>query len=179
MFGTVKKLLFLNYQFYIMKNLSIEFKWAFNFSIATLLWMIFEKSIGLHDAHIGQHLLYSNFFAVIAIAIYFFALLDKKKNFYKGNIDWKQGFISGLLLSFFIALMSPLVQYITFTYITPKFFQNFTAYAVLKKSLTLTQAQAYYSMNSYILQGVSGALSMGVITAAIVALIIKTKTTKP
>jgi len=162
-----------------MKNFSIEFRWAVNFSIATLLWMVFEKSIGLHDAHIENHLLYSNFFAIVAIAIYFFALLDKKKNFYKSNIDWKQGFISGLLLSFFIALMSPLVQYITFTFITPKFFQNFTEYAVLKKSMTLVQAQAYFSMNSYILQGVSGALSMGVITSAIVALIIKTKRIKP
>lgn len=158
-----------------MKKFSIEFKWAVNFSIATIIWMIIEKSTGLHDKHIDQHFIYSSLFALVAIGLYFFALLDKKKNFYNNQIDWKQGFISGMVLSFFIALMSPLVQFIVFNYISPKFFENFIQYSVLKKSMTLDQARAFYSMNSYILQGVSGALSMGVLTAAIVALVIKTK----
>ena len=157
-----------------MKKFSIEFKWAVNFSIATIIWMIIEKSAGLHDKHIDQYFIYSNLFAVVAIGLYFFALLDKKKNFYEGRIDWKQGFISGMVLSFFIALMSPLVQFIVFSYISPKFFENFIQYSVLKKSMTLDQARAFYSINSYILQGISGALSMGVLTSAIVALVIKT-----
>jgi len=158
-----------------MKKFSIEFKWAVNFSIASLIWMIVEKSTGLHDVHIDKYYIYSNVFALVAVAIYFFALLDKKKNFYNNAIDWKQGFVSGIILSFFIALLSPLVQYVSFEYISPKYFENFIGHAVANKSLTLDQAKAYYSINSYILQGVSNALSMGVITSAIVALVIRTK----
>lgn len=158
-----------------MKKFSIEFKWAINFSIASLIWIIVEKSSGLHDVHIDKYFIYSNLFAFVAIAIYFFALLDKKKNFYNNTIDWKQGFVSGIILSFFIALFSPIVQYVSFVHISPKYFEYFTQYAVKNKALTLEQAKAYYSINSYILQGVSNALSMGVITSAIVALIIRTK----
>ena len=158
-----------------MKKFSIEFKWAVNFSIASLIWMIVEKSTGLHDVHIDRYFIYSNLFALVVAGIYFFALRDKKKNFYNNTIDWKQGFISGIILSFFIALFSPFVQYVSFVYISPKYFEHFIAHAVANKSLTLEQAKAYYSINSYILQGVSIALSTGVITSAIVALIIKTK----
>jgi len=175
MFEAVKKLLILDRKTNCMKKFAIEFKWAVNFSIASLLWMIVEKSTGLHDVHIDQYFIYSNVFALVAVGIYFFALLDKKKNFYNNNIDWKQGFISGIILSFFIALLSPMVQYVSFIYISPKYFDHFIAHAVANKSFTLEQAKAYYSINSYILQGVSMALSMGVITSAIVALVIKTK----
>ena len=158
-----------------MKNFSIELKWAINFSIATLLWMILEKSVGLHDKNIEHYLLYSSFFGIVAIVLYFFAMLDKKKNYFKGNMTWREGFTSGIILSFIIALLCPLVQYVIFTYITPHFFENFIALAVSKKSSTPEQAAAYFNLKSYVLQSIFGALSMGVITSALVALIIKTK----
>ena len=36
-------------------------------------------------------------------------------------------------------------------------------------------AEAYFNLNSYIVQSIAGALMMGVVTAAIVALILKKK----
>lgn len=158
-----------------MQKFSIEIRWGIQFSILTLVWMIVEKSVGLHDQYIAKQAIYTNLFAIIAIGIYFLALLDKKKNFYKGKMDWKQGFISGLILSFVIAVFSPLVQYITFTFITPHFFEKITEYAVSHKIQTQAQAETFFSLKSYILQGIFGALSMGVITAAMVAFVVKTK----
>jgi uncharacterized membrane protein (GlpM family) len=137
--------------------------------------MIIEKSVGLHDQYIAKQAIYTNLFAIIAIAIYIMALLDKKKNYYKNKMDWKQGFICGLVLSFVVAVLSPLVQYVTFTYITPHFFEKITEYAVAHKIQTQAQAETFFSMKSYILQGIFGALSMGVITAAMVAFLVKTK----
>ena len=159
----------------MMRKFSIEFKWGIQFSILALVWMILENSVGLHDQYIAKQAIYTNLFGIVAVAIYFLALRDKKKNYYAGNMDWKQGFISGLILSFMIALLSPLVQYITYTYITPDFITNIKAYAVLHKVQTPQQAEIFFSMKSYILQGIFGALSMGVITAAMVALIVKNK----
>ena len=158
-----------------MKKFSIEIRWAIQFSIFTLVWMIIEKSVGLHDQYIAKQSIYTNLFAIIAITIYMLALLDKKKNYYAGKMDWKQGFLCGLVLSFVIAVLSPMVQYITFTYITPNFFAKITEYAVSHKIQTQAQAETFFSMKSYILQGIFGALSMGVITAALVALVVKTK----
>ncbi|WP_309641669.1 DUF4199 domain-containing protein [Flavobacterium sp.] len=160
-----------------MKKFSIEIRWAIQFSIFTLVWMIIEKSVGLHDQYIAKQAIYTNLFAIIAITIYVLALLDKKKNYYQGKMDWKQGFLCGLVLSFVIAVLSPMVQYITFTYITPNFFAKITEYAVSHKIQTQAQAETFFSMKSYILQGIFGALSMGVITAALVALVVKTKDT--
>ena len=63
-----------------MKNIKIELKWAFIFILTMLLWMLFEKSMGWHDEKIADHATYTNFFAIPAILVYVFALLDKKRN---------------------------------------------------------------------------------------------------
>ena len=160
-----------------MNKFAIEFRWAIIFSVMMLLWMVFEKNMGWHDAHIDKQAIYTNFFGVFAIVTYFLAINQKKKIYYKGNMNWTQGFLSGLLLSFFIAIISPIVQYVTFTYITPDFFKNFIVYAVERKIYDAAAAEAYFSMNSYIIQGIAGSMSMGVITSALVALFVKSKPT--
>lgn len=158
-----------------MKKIAIEIKWGILFSIATLAWMIVEKSVGLHDVYISKQSIYTNLFGIIAIIIYALAIREKKNVFFQGSLSWRQGFISGVVLSIVIAVLSPIVQYITYTYISPDFFTNITRYAVEKKVLTPEQAAINFSLNSYMLQGVFGSLSMGVITAAIVAFFIKNK----
>ena len=62
-----------------MKSKLIEIKWAIIFTIIALLWMMFEKSMGWHDALIAKHALYTNWFGLIAILVYIVALLDKRK----------------------------------------------------------------------------------------------------
>lgn len=158
-----------------MKKFSIEIKWAINFSIVTLLWMILEHSLGWHDENIAKHALYSNLFAFVAIGIYFFALNEKKKNFFIGNMTFRQGFILGVILSVFIAILSPIVNFITFKYIAPNFFEHMIDYAVSNKVQTQIQAEEYFNLKSYIMQGTFGSLSMGVVTSAIVAFFLKSK----
>ncbi len=156
-----------------MNKISIEIKWGILFSIATLVWMIIENTTGLHDVYISKQAIYTNLFAIVAIAIYVLAVKEKKHLFFKGIMTWKQGFLSGVILSIVIAVLSPIVQYITFNYISPFFFENIIKYAVANKVQTQEQAILYFSLKSYILQGIFNSLSMGVITAAIVALFLK------
>jgi len=158
-----------------MKNFQIEFRWSLIFSIALLLWMYLEKSVGLHDEHIGKHAIYTNLFAIVAIIIYVFALRDKKKSFFNGSMNWKQGFISGIVLSVFIALISPLAQYIISTYITPEYFKNIINFAVENDKMTRENAEGYFNLKSYMLQSAFGALAMGVVTSAVVAFFVKSK----
>lgn len=158
-----------------MKNRSLEVKWALIFAASTLAWMVFEKSLGWHDEHIADHAVYTNIFAVIAIAVYVFALIDKKKNFYQGQMNYKQGFLSGLVITLIVTVLSPLTQYITLEVITPEYFPNVIAYAVESGNATLEEAQEYFKLKSYIIQAAIGALVMGVITSAIVAFFVKSK----
>ncbi len=81
-----------------MKNIQIEIKWAIIFSIVGLLWMLLEKLSGLHSTYIDYHLYLTNLFAIPAIIMMVMALKDKKKNFYNGKMNYKQGLVSGIIL---------------------------------------------------------------------------------
>lgn len=158
-----------------MKNIKIEIKWAIIFAIMSLLWMVLEKAVGLHDAHIDKHVIYTNFIAIPAIAVYVFGLLDKRKNFYHGKMTYLQGFISGLIITAFVTVLSPLTQYITSTFITPDYFQNAIAYRVSSGKTTQEAAEAYFNLESYIIQGLIGAPIMGLLTTAIVSIFTQKK----
>ena len=158
-----------------MKDRKIEIKWGILFVLVGLIWMVFEKAMGWHDVHIDKHATYTNFIAPIAIAIYVFALLDKKRNFYGGKMTYKQGFIAGLIVTLVVVILSPLSQYITSTYITPDYFQNVIDYSVSSGQMEQQAAEEYFNLKSYILQSVIGAAIMGVLTSALVAIFVRSK----
>jgi hypothetical protein len=162
-----------------MKNLKIEIKWATIFSVVSLLWMLLEKLCGLHGKYIDYHLYLTNLFAIPAIIVMVMALKDKKKSFYGGQMNYKQGLISGIVLSVIIALISPLTQWITSYVITPEYFPN-----VIKRSVeigyfkTTAEAEANFNYQNYAIQGAIGALVMGVVTIAIAMIFLRTKKAK-
>ena len=158
-----------------MKDRKIEIKWGILFVLIGLIWMVFEKAMGWHDVHIDKHATYTNFIAPIAIAIYVFAMLDKKRNFYGGKMTYKQGFIAGLIVTLVVVILSPLSQYITSTYITPDYFQNVIDYSVSSGQMEQQAAEEYFNLKSYILQSVIGAAIMGVLTSALVAIFVRSK----
>lgn len=158
-----------------MKNFAIEIKWGIIYIVASLLWMMLEKAVGLHDVHIDKHPMYTMLFLIVAILIYTLAIRDKKKNFFKGEMTWKQGFVSGIVMTIVAAILTPLMQYITSAFITPDFFKNAIAYAVEHGKVTQEQAESYFNMKSYIMQATFGTLSFGVVISAISAYFNKSK----
>lgn len=159
-----------------MKNIKIEIKWAIIFIVTSMAWMALEKALGWHDENIADHATLTNIFAIPAIAIYVFALLDKRKNYYHGRMTYKKGFLAGLIITLIVALFSPVTQYITSTLISPEYFSNVIEYAVSSGSMTQPNAEAYFNLKSFMVQSVIGAAVMGVITSAVVALFAQTKT---
>lgn len=158
-----------------MNKIAIEIKWGIIFTVSGLAWMYLEKMLGWHDELISKHPIYTMLFSVVAIAIFVFALKDKKKNYFQNQMDWKQGFLSGCIVSVIVALLSPMSQYITSEFISPNYFQNAINFAVENNRMTLEDAQAFFNLKSYIFQGAYGAISMGIVTSAIVAFFIKSK----
>jgi len=141
-----------------------------------LLWMVLEKAVGLHNTHIDKHMYLTNLFAIPAILVYVLALKDKKKNFYNGQMTYKQGFLSGLIITIIVALLAPLTQWITSTVITPEYFPNVIAHSVeTGYHSSLEEAEAYFNLKNYMVQSVIGALVMGIITTAVVALFVRSK----
>ena len=156
-----------------MTNFKIEIKWALIFAAMTLGWMLMERLVGLHSTHIDKHLLYSNLIAIPAIAVYVFALLDKRKNYYQGKMTYQQGFMSGLVISLLVMVLSPITQVITSWVITPDYFANIIQHSVSTGKMTQQEAENYFNLKSYIIQGLAGAPVMGIVTSAIVAFFTK------
>ncbi len=158
-----------------MRNIRIEIKWSLIFVGMSLLWMLLERLVGLHDAHIELHAGLTNLFAIPAILIYVFALLEKRNKFFGGLISYKQAFVSGLIISLIVAVLSPLSQYITSTFITPHYFDNAIEFAVSSGSMDRASAEAHFNLNQYIILSLISAPLMGIVTTAIVALFVKKK----
>jgi hypothetical protein len=159
-----------------MKNFSIEIKWGIIFTIASLLWMALEKSVGLHDAFISRQLIYTNLFGFVAIVIYTLAIKEKKKVFYHGNMDWQRGFLSGVIVAIVVACLNPLVNYITYNYISINYFSEMINYQVGHNHMTLEKAKSIFNMDYYLYKDAIPDLSMGVVVSAVAALFLKTKT---
>ncbi|MBA2500812.1 MAG: DUF4199 domain-containing protein [Chitinophagaceae bacterium] len=158
-----------------MKNIKIEIKWAIIFVIITLVWMVLERQAGLYNENIDKHASFSYFFAIPAITLYVFALLDKRKNHYHGTMNYKQGFVTGLIITLFVTVLCPLTQYITTTYIATDYFPNVIKHAVSQGKMTQAEAESFFNLNSYIWQGLLGTAMMGTVTSAIVAIFTRQK----
>lgn len=159
-----------------MKKYAIEIKWAVIFFAVSLLWMLIEKMAGWHGPRIDLHPYLTNLFAIPAIAVYVFAIREKRNLDYNGIMTWKQGFIAGLIITVVVALMSPLNQAITHLYLSPEYFPNAIEFSLQKNpDMTREEAEAFFTLKSYIMQGTIGALLMGVITSAFVSIFLKKK----
>jgi hypothetical protein len=162
-----------------MKKFTIEFTWAVIFTLASMLWTVLEKSLGFHDEKIGSQVIFVWLFGIPAFIVYFFAIKDKRNNFYNGKANWQQLFLSGVVMSVFVALMSPLAQYISTTVISPDWIKNSIKHYVEVKKMPAENAKMLFSRNGLILQAISNGISVGVIISAVVALFLKTAAAKP
>lgn len=152
---------------------SLEIKWGIIFTLFSLLWMVFEKTMGWHDENIARHAVLTNLFAIPAIVIYVYAMLEKRKKQLNNIMTWKQGFLCGLMVTLVVAILAPLAQFITFQLITPDYFKNAIEYSVNIEGKDREEMESFFSLKNYIIQSVFGALVIGVVTSAIVALFVK------
>ncbi|WPR75446.1 DUF4199 domain-containing protein [Algoriphagus sp. NG3] len=158
-----------------MKKIKIEIKWAVLFVVMMLTWVALEKSLGWHDENLADHASLTRLVAIPAVAIYFFALIDKKRNYYQGVMSYYQGFMAGLVITLIVAILSPITQYITSIFITPDYFHNIIEYTVATGEMTREDAESYFTIQSYIILSAAGSLIMGIATSAVVAVIVKSK----
>ena len=144
-----------------------------------LVWMVLEKLVGLHDAHIDKHMYMTNLFAIPAILIFILALREKKKIDYNGQMSYKQGFIAGLIITLIVTVLSPLTQWVISRIITPEYFPNVIAYSLeTGYHNSIEEAEAYFNLKNYMVQSTIWAFVMGIVTTAIVAIFVRTKPRK-
>ncbi len=156
-----------------MQNFKIELKWALLFIGMTWVWMIIERAVGLHDTYISQHPTYTNLVAIPAILLYVLAMREKRSQFYKGTMTYKQGVIFGLIMTGIITALVPLSQLVISNVISPDYFKNAIEYSVSSGQATQEEADSFFNIKSYIIQGMIGAPIMAILTTLIVAIFVK------
>jgi hypothetical protein len=158
-----------------MKNFKTEIKWAILYSLLNIMWLFMEKKLGWHDENISKHSVYTMFIIIPTFVVYFLAIKEKKQTYFNNKMNWRQGFISGLILSCFVALLSPIVVYLNNIIISPNFFSTMIEYSVAHKIMSEENAKHYFTVPNYMFLSAVGSISSGVIFAAIVSIFTKSK----
>jgi len=154
--------------------MKLEIKYALIYSLITLAWLLLEFLFGLHTTYIEYHPIVTMFALIPTILVYRKFFLDKKKSL--GNsITLLDAIKSGLLLTVFIAILSPIMLFIFHYVINPSFFDSMIKYSVENKKATFEQATDYFNFNSYLQMTVAGGLFIGTLISVISALIVRDK----
>lgn len=161
-----------------MNKFKTELKWSIIFLGATLVWMILERAVGLHSTHIDKHATYTNLFALVAIAVYVFALREKRDADLDGTMSYKEGLVSGIVIAVMVGILSPIGQLLTAYVISPHYFDNAITYAVSNALTSQEEAEAYFNLKNYIYISAMSAPILGLFTSAVVAFFVKTPPVK-
>lgn len=152
-----------------MQKYKLEIKWALIFTAMQLVWLLLERLFGFHDQRIELHPIVTNFIAIPSILIYVLALRDKRKTDLNGFMTYKEAFVSGIITTVIITILSPFAQVLISEVISPNYFSNQIAYMVKMKRMTLLDATQYFNLKNYIQQVLIFTPIMGIITTLIVA----------
>jgi hypothetical protein len=148
-----------------------EIKFALMFSGLNILWMLGEKLAGLHDVHIADHAFYTNYLAIPSILLYALAMYQKQTEL-GGTMNFKQGFMSGLGITMIVTALTPAIQFIIHTIITPEYFINVRAFAI-NEGMKPEVADTHFTLNSYILLSVFTGFVYGVITTIFTTIMVR------
>lgn len=153
-----------------MNKYAIEIKWSIIFAVVYLLWLYVEKFLGFHSLKAVQEPIFNLLFIPISVLIIFLGIKEKKKVVHQNTMEWKEGFASGIILSLLVSVTTTLVVYVFFTTISPDFFE--LAIAQTKKT---EAAKLSFNLPTFIKNNIFDKLSFGVVIAAIMSFVLKTK----
>lgn len=157
--------------------MKLEVKWGLIFSLASLLWVIGEYLVGLHDRFVDRQAVLTNLFFFPAVLIMYLAVREKKVR-QGGRIGFNEALLCGIGVSVIVAILAPAVQYVFSRWINPRFFEEMIRHAVGSGKLTLEQARQHFNLNAYMLMSSIGAIGAGGLTSLALALVMRTRDAK-
>ncbi len=158
-----------------MKKIYIELKWAIIFSITLLCWILFEKTMEWYSEDFESFWWLTILFLPFAILMFLLALREKRRRVFGGEMTWLQGFTSGLIISVFVALLSPLTEYIAYNFFTPDNFNTIAESSVTNDLMSRTKMNDLLKINNYRWQSAFGLFGFGVLISMIAAIFVRRK----
>lgn len=149
-----------------MKNYRVEFKWAVIYMIMTFVWALIAKSLGFHSDRIASGQIFNTLIIIPSFLVYVLSIMEKSKIRYQGLITFKQGFVSGMILTLFVTILGPLTPLFS-VMISPDFFNSAIQFVVSNKTMTEADAAEYFNLTTFIVHGIIAAPVFGLVFSAI------------
>lgn len=156
-----------------MKKIYIELKWAVIFSITLLCWILFELTMGWDKEGLADLWWLTLLFVPFAILMYLLALREKRRRVYDRKMTWMQGFISGIIISVFVALLSPLTEYVAYNFFTQDNFNTLAETSVTNDLMARSKLNNLLNINNYRWQSAFGLFGFGVLNSVIAAFFVR------
>ena len=162
-----------------MKDFRVELRWGLIFSLLTMILGFVEKMyLGWHDKHIDQQM--GGHFLILLtlyVVVFYLGIREKRNYYYKNKMTWKEGIISGGMITVIVALLTPLSVFFIYHYASPDFFHNMIDYQTHKERFPMSRdnAEDFFNMGSYIILEISTAFSFGIGVSALLALFLRTQ----
>jgi hypothetical protein len=152
-----------------MKN---EFKWAVIMSVVLLVWLTVLKFLGLQEPEqIGLFVIVVNVYYVLLFGLYILAIRERRSR-QRGYISRRDGFLTGLLITLFLVVLSPLNMAIFYYLINPGFFKVMIEFNV-SNGVAAQVAEADYNLSSYIFTSMLMNFVAGGVFSALGALLLQ------
>ncbi len=158
-------------------NRQTEIKWGVVWPTSMFLFLCFEFYAGLQQpAHLEWGVIVDSIGGLaLPLLVFFLGLRQKRDQDFGGAMNWKQGFVSGLIITAVALPLSLLLTWAFFTFVNPAWFDTMINYSVATGYSGLEDAQAYFNLKSYLTQTAIGTALFGVVLSAIFAFLYKTK----
>jgi hypothetical protein len=156
---------------FLLSDYKIEAKWVAIYFVLGILWFLLEKLFGLHDERIALYGVLSLLFLIPAGLTFYALLMDKRYNFYKGTMNYRQAFACGVVFTLGIAFVSPLIQIVNFQLTSPDYFENAIAYSVESGKMSYNMALSQFNIGTALSQNIMGSLLIGLFSTAFLSLV--------
>lgn len=160
-----------------MEKFKIEFKWAVYLTFLSIVWFQLENKLGWHSQNIKNLGLLTNLKYILVFLLFIAAIYNKKTSYFKNQMSWQQGLVSGVIIAILGTLLAPFAVYFCIKYISPNYFENLTNYLV-SVGATKENAQLMYNQKTQMFVEAFSTLSFGIIFAALSSYILFQKNKK-
>ena len=150
-------------------------KWGFLTALLIFLWLSLEYLVGIQTDYIAFHPVITLLTLLIPLLCLHYGLREEKLKDPR-QFSFSKGLLTGLLISGVAAVVGVVGQWAFHTWVNPEFFNSMITYQESKALaqgidvlVARREAEAYYSLESYLLQSVGGALIGGAVVSAILA----------
>jgi hypothetical protein len=150
-------------------------KWGVLTALLLFLWISLEYAVGMHSDYIAYHPVVTLLALLIPLLCLYWGLREEKRKA-PAAFTFSRALMTGLFISGIAAATGMLGQWVFHTFVNPDFFNSQITYAeskALAQGLDVLvarrQAEAYFSLRSYLVQALGGALIGGAVASAVLA----------